>query len=114
MGNFAPSQRPGRLARYHNVIDASEYDIRVYNWAQVEAKSNGLYTATGCPSLTYTIDNPGDSAGKRIRIRKDVGAIAYQTIGKQEADHDWEVKDWHEVSGNPERIIFRDYQSAYR
>ena len=93
------------------VIDASEYDIRVYNWAQVEAKSNGLYTATGCPSLTYTIDNPGDSAGKRIRIRKDVGAIAYQTIGKQEADHDWEVKDWHEVSGNPERIIFRDYQS---
>ena len=90
----------------------SRYKIDVYGWNQVGAKTSGLYTTTGDPYLTYTIDNPGGTGGDYIRIKKAMGTITYQTIGKQEADDDWEVKDWHKASGNPERIIFRDYQSA--
>ena len=93
-------------------INASKYDIKVYDWSQVGAKANGLYTTTGSPMRTYTIDNPGDDGGKRIRIRKAVGTLTYETVAKQEADDDWEVKDWHKTPGNPVRIVFRDYQSA--
>ena len=94
-------------------VNASKYEIRVYDWGRVGPKSNnGLYTTTGCASLTYTIDNPGEDGGKRIRIKKAMGTIAYETVAKQEADDDWEVTDWHKTPGNPVRIIFRDYQSA--
>ena len=93
-------------------LTTSSYKIDVYDWSQVNVKTNGLYTTTGSPYLTYTIDNPGGVGGDYIRIKKDVGTITYETIGKQEADDDWEVKDWYDASGNPERIIFRDYQSA--
>ena len=93
-------------------VNASKYNVKVYDWSQVGVKSNGIYPTTGSPMRTYTIDNPGDDGGKRIRIKKAVGTLTYETVAKQETDDDWEVKDWHKTPGNPVRIIFRDYQSA--
>ncbi len=93
-------------------VNASKYDIKVYGGSQVGKKTNGLYTTTGSPSRAYTIDNPGMDGGERIRIKKNVGTITYETVAKQESDDDWEVRDWHKTPGSPVRIIFRDYKSA--
>src|SRR6185503_16646828 len=40
------------------VISASEYEIRYYRPADVGAKTNGLYTVSGQPYVTWKFKNP--------------------------------------------------------
>ena len=78
-----------------DVITNSQYsyDINFYHNSQVGGLSNGLYTTSGSPYATLTIENPNTTTNNnalRLTLEKDSATTVYDFVWS-ESDQDWEL-----------------------
>jgi RHS repeat-associated protein len=57
------------------VINANEYEIRLYPITNVGTKTAGLYPVTGAPTVVWKFKNPNPLTTNRLQITKTQGAM---------------------------------------
>jgi YD repeat-containing protein len=84
-------------------VNDYKYEIRLYNHADIGAKSNGVYTVSGTPRMVWKIENPNqsDSDINECRITQTLASgVSYV--------FDWKYldssKSWQVTSGGGQKI----------
>lgn len=78
------------------VVNPSEYDVRYYSPANIQAKVNGVYGLSGQPFVTWKFKNPDPSSNSKLLIQKiENGATVDQN------EYSWEsiTDSWALSSG---------------
>ncbi|PJF33820.1 MAG: hypothetical protein CUN57_01150, partial [Phototrophicales bacterium] len=99
------------LADVSNVTNG--FEIKYYARSKVGTKSDGFYTFTGSPFVTYRFENPNPSTNTQVLITKTItenGNTKKWLTKLVTSATAWNLDDWYEDKSVP-IILRKDYRT---